>query len=112
MRKKPASETVGFRANAELLKLIDRERERFGVSRGEWVRGVISAQLFKESQENNAARLEELQNLVKESCQAIKLHDRKLAAALFTVLTEVGEMEAGEAKALVRRRIIEQGGSR
>src|SRR4051794_36912460 len=108
MRKSAASTTIGFRAGDELLRLIDKERERFGVSRGEWVRGAISALLFAE-RENTMAMLEELRALVQQSCDAARGHDHRLAAALFTILTEVGEMPENDAKAIVRRRILGKG---
>jgi hypothetical protein len=110
MRKATPSTSVGFRASPDLLRLIDRERERFGVSRGQWARGAISSLLFGE-RENTMGALEELRTLVEQSYELSKAQNLRLAAALYTILTEVGQMDANDAKAMVRRRILSKGDS-
>ena len=54
------SETISFRATKEVLRMIDTARSAFGLSRGDWVRGVVTAHLHQERMETVTRSLVDL----------------------------------------------------
>ncbi|MBX9792572.1 MAG: hypothetical protein K2Y37_27035 [Pirellulales bacterium] len=97
MRKR--SETISFRAPDELCRFIDKRRAALGVSRGDWVKGVLYALLYDEANETIIALLGELAHDLK------KLNTNQ-ARALFAVLTVIGQMTPAEAKQVIRKKFL------
>lgn len=96
------TEVVGFRADSELLRLIDQARARFDLSRGEWARGAIIAQLHDAERESLLGALNALREEIATFREQASVGDRNLARATYLILTEVGKVAADDAKDLVR----------
>ena len=105
---KTRSETVSFRADCDLLKMIDHECERFGISRGSWVRGLVIASCHGGDHEREAddlAPLIEKLHEIESQCNALK---SDTARSLYFVLTMIGNIPKDEAKELVRSKFLEK----
>lgn len=100
---KRRSETVSFRADEELLRLIDEARKPFGISRGDWVRGVTQSQLLGRNDQLDLTPLTALQSGQEELVQGVGKLYTGLARVLFVLLTQVGQLAAEEAKEIVRK---------
>ena len=46
-RRRQPTGVVSFRATVDLLRQIDAARKKLDVSRGEWVRGIVTAHLYQ-----------------------------------------------------------------
>ena len=99
------SETVSFRVDQDLLRLIDKERSRFGISRGSWARGAIVSHLHhlpgatdEQKSQNLDERFDALESLLDSLAGDV-------AKSLYFILTRVGEMSTEEAKDLIRARL-------
>lgn len=93
------TETVSFRLNNDVLKLIDRERSPFGISRGEWIRGLVVNHLQNNPVDKLAAELVEVRRTVLEQTTDVHLlHDsiRRLAYMLMTQAEPLSPVEAKE----------------
>lgn len=106
---KTRSETISFRADLDLTKMIDDACARFGISRGSWVRGVVIAHLHEH--EDRAESLEltpilERLHALENRCESLK---GDTARSLFVVLTMIGNVPKDEAKELVRSKFLERG---
>ena len=102
------SETVSFRADTDLLKLIDAECKRFGISRGSWVRGAIQAHFVRQEtpiEQIDLSLLTEKLDSLEQHFDGVR-HDT--AKSLFYVLTRVGQIPADQAKELVRSKFQER----
>src|SRR4051794_37255624 len=100
---KRRTETVSFRADEELLRLIDAARKPFGISRGDWVRGITQAELLGGKGQLDLAPLTALQTGHDELAEGVGKLNIGLARVLFVVLTHVGQMDAETAKEIVRK---------
>ena len=97
----PTSNTIAFRASEELLALIDDAANNLGVTRGEFVRAVVTTHF--ESQP--AAIVSDLANLADELAKVLaktSLLHRNQARLLVTLLTTVAKLPLPEAKELAR----------
>lgn len=84
--KRP-SETISFRLNDEVAKLVDRARGPFGISRGEWVRGLVINHLQNNSVDQVSGELIELRQSVlglQAGSQSLQDSIRRLAYVLLT----------------------------
>ncbi|MBX7165920.1 MAG: hypothetical protein K1X74_06185 [Pirellulales bacterium] len=102
-RKRTA--TVSFRADADFLRLLDEARRRFGVSRGEWVRGAIHTILYSTERERRDQQLADLQRVLDELAEGQRELRTHHARGLFAVLTIAGQMPAEEARQLIRENL-------
>lgn len=96
--KRP-SETVSFRLSTDVAKLVDRAREPFGLSRGEWVRGLVINHLQHDETNQIASELVELRQSVLEvrsDSQSLQASIRRLAYALLTQGEPLSAQEAHE----------------
>ncbi len=100
---KRRSDTVSFRADEELLRLIDEARKPFGISRGDWVRGVVQSQVFGGKSEVDLAQLATLAGHQEELAESVGRLNVALPRILFAVLTQVGQLDAEQAKEIVRK---------
>lgn len=102
MARKLISTTISFRASEDLARLIDRERASFDLSRGTYVRGVISAQLLATQEEQHAALLEELHQQLEALSSQLSRVRREQRKSLFVLLTRLGELSGDDAKRLLQ----------
>lgn len=100
---KRRTQTVSFRADEDTLRLLDERRKPFGVSRGDWVRGIVQTQLFSERGQADLTQLDALAAQQSEIADGVgKLHT-SMARLLFSMLTQVGEIDAEAAREIVRK---------
>lgn len=103
---KSTSEPVSLRLSAAVLAQIDARREPFGISRGEWVRGVVMQSLNGGDSAAVSAQLDGLAAAVQDIQRAADGGRKDLARLLFLLLTELGDMGADDAKQLVVSRFL------
>lgn len=93
------TETVSFRLTSDVLKLIDRERSPFGLSRGEWVRGLVVNHLQNNPVDKLAEELVEMRQVIHgQTIDVHSLHDsiRRLAYVLMTQAEPLSPSDAKE----------------
>ncbi len=100
---RPSTETVSFRADAELLKLIDAERARFDLSRGHWVRSLIESHLLQPSPPFDPAPLLERLDAFERHFTDVR---QDTAKALYFILTRIGRFPSEQAKELIRSHFL------
>ena len=100
---KRRTQTVSFRADEDTLRLIDEKRKAFGISRGDWVRGIVQTQLFSEPGQADLAQLDALAAQQIEIADGVGKLNTAMARVLFAVLTQVGELDAEAAREIVRK---------
>ena len=100
------SETISFRASEDLLRQIDKAREPFGISRGDWVRGVVTGWLFREGEEGRTDQLSEIANGVHRGEDELAKLNARLARAVYLILTCATDIEPAEIQALVRDKLL------
>jgi hypothetical protein len=104
MRKR--SQVVSFRADEDLLRLLDQERGNFEISRGALVRGITQAHFHARDDEPILALLNDIRdNDARLDAEIVKLQTN-LARVLFALLTVVGEMSSEDAKQIVRNKLL------
>ena len=94
------SETVSFRLNSDVGKLVDRQRKPFGLSRGEWVRGLVTNNLQNNSVDQLAKEIIELRQTVRDESEALHDSIRRLA---YLVLTQADPLTPDKAKDEVQK---------
>jgi uncharacterized protein (DUF1778 family) len=100
---KRKSETISFRVDENLARLIDESRSVFGTSRGDFVRGVLISHLHQADARMIADQLLELREDVealRAACAGAQTAQRQ---ALYVVLTVLGQRPVDEAQGIVRR---------
>jgi hypothetical protein len=103
------SAIISFRLPNDLVHLIDEHREGTGLSRGEWARVTLANQLTTGEQSLLEEDLRKFQGDLEELAGAVATLDKKLAYALFILLTRLGPFSAEDAKVIVRDELIRQG---
>jgi hypothetical protein len=103
---KKRSQVVSFRADEDLLRVIDQERANFEISRGALVRGITQAHFHARDDEPLLALLNDMRDvLARQDAEIMKLQTN-VARMLFAVLTVVGEMDPEDAKQIVRNKLL------
>ncbi len=105
---KTHSETVSFRAEQDLLKRIDKERSAFDLSRGAWVRGIITAHVFRDEESSSSQIPDEVQQAIEETRSQLEGLRMLIAKATLIVLNKVGDVPLEEARELVRNKLIQK----
>lgn len=100
---RPPTETVSFRADAELLKLIDAERARFDLSRGHWVRGIIESHLLQPNRQFDPAPILDRMEAFERHFTDVR---QDTAKALYFILTRIGKFPGEQAKELIRAHFV------
>jgi len=100
--KRP-SDTISFRADSDLTRLIDSAREPFGISRGDWVRGVVLGHLHRGDAQELNDQLADLRTTLDRLLEDVRQSQQGLSRMLFAVLTLIGRMPPEEAKAIVHK---------
>jgi len=100
---KHPSDTISFRADTELARLIDSAREPFGISRGDWVRGVVLGHLHRGDTTDVNDQLADLRTTLERLLDDVRQSQQGLSRMLFAVLTLIGRMPPEEAKAIVHK---------
>ncbi len=106
MTPRKRSETISFRADEDLLRLIDQARALFGVSRGEWVRGVVHADVYRSKEAATDLRLSEIDRAMEEFRQSLDRLTTNQAKSLFAILTVVGDVAADDARKLIQQNLV------
>jgi hypothetical protein len=100
---KRSSETISFRADTDLARLIDTARSPFGISRGDWVRGVVIAQLHRGEASDLDVHVTDLRKTLEElqtDAHRLQTQGRRM---MFTLLTLLGHVPSDEAKTIVQK---------
>lgn len=100
------TETVSFRASEDLLRRIDEERTPFGISRGDWVRGVITARMFMEKADALADEIAGIAGAVHRTEEELTKLKANLARAVYLVITCVSDIDPEQARDLVREKLL------
>lgn len=100
---KRRTQTVSFRADEDTLRLLDQKRKAFGVSRGDWVRGVVQTQLFSDPGQADLAQLDSIAVQQIEIADGVGKLNTAMPRMLFAMLTQVGEIDAEAAREIVRK---------
>lgn len=95
MRRK--TETVAFRADEDLLRLVDKQREIYGLSRGNWVRAIVISWLHHQGQgiEDVTRELKVLHGQI----ESVRLD---VAKSLYIQLTATNSASDEEAREIIR----------
>ena len=109
---KTHSETISFRADPDLLRRIDIESKRFELSRGSWVRGVITSHAFRDHEPSVAEMPEEIQRSIDEMKLQLEELKMTIARATLLLLCKVGDIPTDEAKEFVRSNLLKQGAAK
>lgn len=107
MRRK--TETISFRASEDLVRRIDQERHPYGISRGDWVRGAITARLFMENADARADEIANIGEAVHRTEEEVAKLESLLARAVYLVITCASDMSPEEVRDLVREKLISRG---
>lgn len=99
------TETIGFRADTELLRLIDNARQPFAISRGDWARSVVITHLHDADRQSLLTLVGELRDQLTQLNERLVQSERNLARVAYLLLTEVGDLPNEQAKELVRSRL-------
>ena len=101
------SESISFRLSAELLRKLDKKRDPFGDSRGEYSKRIVMADLLRQQDDSDAQQILELRQAValvdddlQEHSDAVLTAVRRLA---FAVLTSTRPLPSDEAREIVRQ---------
>lgn len=105
---KTHSETVSFRADQDLLKRIDKESRQFELSRGSWVRGIITSYAVRDHEPTLAEIPEELQRSIDEMRQQLEELKMTVARATLIILSKVGDIPTDEAREIVRSKLLQK----
>jgi hypothetical protein len=97
------SDTISFRADSDLARLIDAAREPFGISRGDWVRGVILGHLHRGDTQHVDEQLSDLRRTLEELNAESRETRSALPRMLFAVLTMLGQVQVEDAKRVVQK---------
>ncbi len=100
--KTPASQTISFRLDADTMRILDQQRQPFNVSRGEWVRAVITNLLDG----NGPPQSQAIEKYALELAGQVTTLQTQLNTVLYVVLVELAEMSPEEAKDIVRSSLI------
>lgn len=103
---KTHSEPVSFRASAQLLKQIDARREPFGISRGDWVRGVVLQALSSQDASTLASQIDALTATLGDISDETRGFKRDLARSLFLVLVHAGSLSSEDARKIVQEKLL------
>lgn len=101
---KRKSETIAFRAGDDLLKSIDQQREPFGISRGDWVRGIVVTwiNLIHQNQQVGTTPTVDLDEVLGRLDQV----HRNQAKVLYMCLTVIGNVPPNDARDMVRKQLM------
>lgn len=95
MRKK--TETIAFRADDDLLRLIDRQRDIYGLSRGNWVKAIVISWLH-----NQGKGIDEVAQELKSLSGQIETVRLDVAKAVYIQLTVSNSVSDEEAREIIR----------
>lgn len=104
------SQPISFRVPSATLKQIDARRNPFGISRGEWVRGIVLQHLAGSDANSLSAQIDGLAAGQSEFNRTAEQQRKDLARLLFLVLTELGNLPRDVAKQVVVERFLQTGG--
>ncbi len=100
---KRRTQTVSFRVDQDLARLIDAARGPFQISRGDYVRAIVHAELVRDRGGSGDPALidiqEQLGELLGESREVRECMERML----YATLTMIGKLPAETATAAVRK---------
>lgn len=101
------SEVVSFRLHKDLIRLMDGEREVFGISRGDLARGILTAHLLNKEKAEILIPLAEESHRKLDSVEVeLSKVQRNIARAVFILLTADRPMASADAKAIVQTKLV------
>lgn len=102
MRKQTT--TIAFRVDKDLVREIDAQREPFGSSRGEWVRGIVITWLNLIQQNRQVAPADSA--TIDALGSKLEVISRNQAKSVYLLLTAIGNISQEDARALVKRQLL------
>ncbi len=102
-----ASQPISFRVPPAILQQIDARRKPFGISRGEWVRGIVIQNLAGTDANALSAQIDGLAAGLSELIQKADSQKADLARVLFLLLTELGNLPRDDARNLIVERFLQ-----
>lgn len=84
---KRRSETISFRVDSQLAKKVDEVCRVFPISRGEWVRGLVTTHLYQLDGEDQDDRLRQIEETLAELSIENQRTQTLLKQMLFVILT-------------------------
>lgn len=101
MRRK--TQTISFRIDEELARMIDQSRSLIKSSRGEFVRGVVISHLHQTDATMITDQILELRQDVESLALAHEQGKTIQRRILFAILTVIGKLSPEDAKATIGR---------
>ena len=106
MTRKNKTKTLSFRADQALANFIDEKANEAGISDGQWVRGLLIAEMHRPS-EDIATSLQEFQKIlvsIVSTLEKVRVNQPKV---LWHVLTKIGGMDPQEVTELCRSKLMD-----
>src|SRR5690349_11049197 len=100
---KRATKTISFRVNHEVAGLIDTARKPFGLSAGEYVRGIVTQSLDSQGGINTGSDLTDIRQAMAELTAENMALQQCLRRLAFVILTRAGDMTPETARDAVRQ---------
>ena len=102
-----SSENISFRLSAELLRKLDKEREPFGDSRGQFSRRLVIAQLLRSQDDAQLVQVSDLRQNIANLEDVADANQQDLMRAVrrlaYLFLTANHPVPADQAKLLAHR---------
>lgn len=103
---KRKSETVSFRIPIDLLKLLDKEREAFSISRGDFARAALINRLTFAEDEARKVATDNVMATLEAVQSEVRLIERRMARLLFVLLTKTADISADEAREITQEQFL------
>jgi len=100
---KRATKTISFRVNHEVAGLIEAARKPFGLSAGEYVRGIVTQSLDSQGGINVGSDLTEIRQALAELTAENMALQQCLRRLAFVILTRAGDLTPEAARDAVRQ---------
>jgi len=100
---KRRSETISFRVDSQLANRVDEACQMFPISRGEWVRGLVTTHLYQLHGEEQNDRLRQMEEALAELSIENQRTQTLLKQMLFVTLTVGCGVSSEDATRSVRK---------
>lgn len=100
MRRKTTP--ISFRVDEETLRRIDELSKSYGISRGDWVRGVVIARLHESDHSELLAQLEHVVSLLQEASVAQTKFKDVQERSLVALLRHAAHLDGDELRQVFR----------
>lgn len=98
---KRKSQTIGFRVPNEIADSIDEARKAFGISRGDWVRGVVVRSLAAVNTQDDS-QLDDVRCQLQSIFDNVTTNRLALKRVAYSLLVQAAQLSTDDAKQLTR----------